>query len=80
MACSLLSLVVFPPLLLLVVAAYAYNWRRSAAGLVRDGIPRDKARGLGFLLMLSKLPNMIGFARFHWRRLTGRAMRIIEYK
>lgn len=77
---TLLALAAFPPAVLLVLAAYAYNWRRSTAGLIRDGIPRDKASGLGFLLMLSKLPNMIGYARFHWRRLTGRAMRIIEYK
>jgi hypothetical protein len=48
--------------------------------LRRDGIPLTKARYLGFLVTLSKFPNLIGMVQFHLRRLTGRDMRIIEYK
>ncbi len=70
----------FWPISLAVLAIYGYNWQRSSRGLMRDGIAPEHARTLGFLLMLSKFPNIIGMARFHWRRLTGRAMRIIEYK
>lgn len=66
------------PLVLLM--AYEWNYLRTLQGLVKDGLPKEQAVKHAGLLTLSKFPNMIGMARFHWRRLTGRAMRIIEYK
>ena len=72
--------VVWWPFSLPILGVYALNWARSTAGLRRDGIPLTKARYLGFLLSLSKFPNLIGMVQFHLRRLTGRDMRIIEYK
>lgn len=75
------------PLLLLVwpltfpaLALFALNAYRSAQNLARDGVEQRDLFAMGSLVMLSKIPNMLGYARFHLRRLTGRAMRIIEYK
>ncbi|MFZ7090924.1 glycosyltransferase [Primorskyibacter sp. 2E233] len=65
---------------LLIAALYAVNYIRTAKGLIHEGLPKDQAWLHALLLTLSKLPNLIGMARYHWRSLTGRAMRIIEYK
>ncbi|MCT4554962.1 MAG: glycosyltransferase [Pelagimonas sp.] len=77
---TLIALCMWWPLALFPLALYALNWQRSAKGLTRDGISQADSRYLGLLLTLSKFPNLIGMARFHLRRLTGRDMRIIEYK
>lgn len=66
------------PLILLTI--YELNYLRTAQGLVREGLPAKQAWHHAALLTLSKFPNMIGLARYHLRRLTGRDMRIIEYK
>lgn len=76
----LLSLAIAWWIPLILLMAYEWNYLRTLQGLVRDGLPKDQAVKHAALLTLSKFPNMIGMARFHWRRLTGRAMRIIEYK
>lgn len=65
---------------LVLLTAYEWNYLRSYQGLRRAGLAHDRALRHAALLVLSKFPNIIGMARFHWRRLTGRAMRIIEYK
>lgn len=65
---------------LIIIVAYELNYFRTLQGLLRDGVPISEAWRHAGLLTLSKFPNLIGMARFHWRRLTGRAMRIIEYK
>lgn len=67
-------------LFLAVLAAYLMSYIRTKRGLVAQGLPYWEARRHARLLTLSKIPNMIGMALFHWRRLRGRAMRIIEYK
>lgn len=76
----LLSLFIAWWIPLVLLFAYEWNYLRTLQGLVRDGLPKDQAFRHAGLLTLSKFPNMIGMARYHWRRLTGRAMRIIEYK
>jgi hypothetical protein len=40
----------------------------------------SRARRHGVLLTLSKFPNILGMGMFHYRRLKGRHMQIIEYK
>jgi hypothetical protein len=67
-------------LCLLVGALYLLNYLRTAQGLQRDNLPKAEAFRHAVLLTLSKLPNLIGMARFHLRRLRGADMRIIEYK
>lgn len=65
---------------ILLLGIYALNYVRTAQGLMAQGLPKGESFRHSVLLTLSKFPNMIGMARYHWRRLTGRAMRIIEYK
>lgn len=67
-------------ILVAVMAAYAINYSRTKSGLITEGLPHWEARRHARLLTLSKLPNVMGMFLFHWRRLRGRAMRIIEYK
>ncbi|KPA21250.1 Glycosyl transferase family 2 [Shimia sp. SK013] len=69
-----------PLLFLGVMALYGMNYVRTSKGLIADGLPGWEARRHARLLTLSKLPNMMGMILFHWRRLQGRAMQIIEYK
>ncbi|MWD30017.1 glycosyltransferase [Aquicoccus sp. SCR17] len=76
----LLALLTVPPLALLPLLAYAWNWWRTTRGLKAEGLAPAEARRHAGLITLSKFPNLIGMIRFHLRRLTGRAMRIIEYK
>ncbi|WP_136442054.1 glycosyltransferase [Pacificoceanicola onchidii] len=76
----ILSLAVAWWLPLLLFGLYEWNYIRTAQGLMREGLPGGEAFRHAILLTLSKFPNLIGLMRFHWRRLTGRAMRIIEYK
>jgi len=67
-------------LFLLVLAVYVANYIRTKNGLVREGLPYWEAWRHARLLTLSKLPNVMGMILFHWRRMRGRAMHIIEYK
>ncbi len=63
-----------------VAALYAGSYASALRGLLRDGIAPGLAWRYAGLLTLSKLPNLVGMARFWVRRLAGRAMQIIEYK
>jgi GT2 family glycosyltransferase len=67
-------------LVLGVLGGYALSWLRTARGLMRDGLDVPMAVHQAAYLTLSKLPNMVGLLTYHWRRLTGSAMRLIEYK
>lgn len=68
-------------ILLLVAIAYALSYGRTLLGLRKAGVSeRPLLYQLGGLLSLSKLPNMLGFIRYYWRKRAGRAMRLIEYK
>lgn len=69
-----------PMALILIVAIYGMNYMRTVKGLVRKGMEGSRARRHSVLLTLSKLPNILGMGVFHWRRLKGRSMQIIEYK
>ncbi|EEX12657.1 glycosyl transferase, group 2 family [Citreicella sp. SE45] len=68
------------PLAPLGLAVYAANYLRTVRGLRREGLPRGEALRHGVLLALSKIPNLIGMATYHWRRGRNAQMRIIEYK
>jgi len=63
-----------------VFGVYVLNFNRTYFGLIREGLPFWEARRQTVFLTLSKLPNVMGMILFHWRRIRGRAMRIIEYK
>lgn len=65
---------------LLVLAAYGLSYLRTLRGMVKAGLKRREARSHAMLLTLSKFPNVIGMAIFHWRQLRRAQMRIIEYK
>lgn len=68
-------------LLLLVILLYGLSYARTAMGLRREGVTETPLLfQLSGLLALSKLPNMLGMIRYYWRKRTGRAMRLIEYK
>ncbi len=79
-ACLLVALLVWWPLALVILAAYALSWWRGTEGLKRDGIAPRQAPALGLLLTISKFPNLIGMFRYFARKLRGSEMRIIEYK
>lgn len=79
-AFALFGLLVWPMLLLIPAAIYVYNYLRTVQGLQSGGMGKFRARRHGVFLTLSKIPNILGMAIFHWRRLKGRSMRIIEYK
>lgn len=79
-AVALLAVLFCPQLLILPIAAYGLNYMRTAQGLIAGGMDRRRALRHSRLLTLSKIPNAIGMALFHWRRLKGRRMQIIEYK
>jgi glycosyltransferase involved in cell wall biosynthesis len=79
-AIFLLGLATTPWVSLLAPLGYGANYLRTARGLRRQGLPPREVRSHAALITLSKIPNMIGLARYHLRRLRGASMRIIEYK
>lgn len=62
------------------IALYAYKMARIAAAKRARGLPGGTAAGIGVLLMLGKIPELLGLAHYHRNRLSGRRSRIIEYK
>ncbi|MFW2589666.1 glycosyltransferase [Sagittula sp. SSi028] len=62
----------------LVLALYVANYLRTAQGLRRDGLTEPFQQAC--LIFLSKFPNLLGLLRFHFRRLRGAHMTLIEYK
>ncbi|MBZ0129772.1 MAG: glycosyltransferase [Rhodobacteraceae bacterium] len=67
-------------LVVLVAGLYALSYGRTLQGLMQAGLPAANAAHQGLFLSLSKFPNLIGMALYHWRVMRGRAMQIIEYK
>ncbi|MBO9407037.1 glycosyltransferase [Shimia sp. R9_1] len=63
-----------------VLMIYTASYIRTKNGLVTAGLPYWEAWRHARLITLSKVPNILGMGMFHWRRLMGRSMRIIEYK
>ena len=65
---------------LIFFGLYELSYIRTAIGLSRAGMANNEIWRHAWLLTLSKFPNALGMARFHFRRLRGDEMRIIEYK
>jgi hypothetical protein len=67
----------------LAVLAIALLWLLKILQLShaqrRRGLPPQLARASGLLLMLGKLPQVLGLLGYHYDRLAGRASRLIEY-
>ncbi|GGG78342.1 hypothetical protein GCM10011415_29150 [Salipiger pallidus] len=74
------GLMIYLPVALLALAAYAFNYARTTQGLIREGLREGEAMRHASLITLSKIPNMIGLATYHWRKRRNAQMRIIEYK
>lgn len=79
-AIALLALAVFPPALALIAGVYTVSFWRTVEGLRQTGMATKRAARHAVLLTLSKFPNILGMGMFHWRRLKGHRMHIIEYK
>jgi GT2 family glycosyltransferase len=62
-------------LLIWAMRVLQMTWRDMRAGL-----SLRLACASGVLLMVGKIPQLLGVAEYHWHRLTGRASRLIEYK
>ena len=77
---ALVLWLVWPVTLVLIAAVYGLNYVRTVKGLTQSGMETPRARRHGVLLTLSKFPNILGMGMFHYRRLKGRHMQIIEYK
>jgi len=74
------GLISHPVMSLIGLAAYGYNFVRTASGLRAEGMQSARARRHAVLITLSKIPNVIGMMIYHRRRLQGHKMQIIEYK
>ncbi|MDO6586299.1 glycosyltransferase [Salipiger sp. 1_MG-2023] len=68
------------PLAGMALLLYALNYIRTARGLERMGLSARESRRHSALITLSKIPNLIGMATYHLRRLRNDQMKIIEYK
>ena len=79
-ALGIVALATMPWAILVILALYALSYVKAWRGLVRAGMGSAQAAHHSVFLTLSKLPNIIGMGVFHWRRMTGAAMKIIEYK
>lgn len=77
---ALIGLLTSCGLLIAVAALYGLSYVRTVRGLIGQGLPAAQALHHGLFLSLSKIPNLMGMAQFHWRRLRGHSTRIIEYK
>lgn len=79
---ALIGLAVWPLLFWAVLALYALSYARTVQGLGRAHPTLTSAQRLhhSVFLMLSKFPNMVGFAQYYLRKQRGDAMQIIEYK
>jgi GT2 family glycosyltransferase len=64
----------------LPLLAGSLNMVRLALRQRRRGLSAPVARASAFLLMLGKLPQLLGLISYHRNRISGRASRLIEYK
>lgn len=75
-----LALLAGSPLVWVILAIYGFSFARTLRGQRQLGLQgRDALKHAG-LLFLSKFPNALGMGQYFLRRLSGRAIRIIEYK
>lgn len=75
-----LALTWVPWTLVIAVALYCVSFFRSVKTLRNDKISDGNVWFLGFLLTISKFPNVIGMSRYYLRLLAQKPFRIIEYK
>jgi GT2 family glycosyltransferase len=61
-------------------AAYAASFLRIARRHRRRGLAPADARLYAAACIVGKLPNLLGMARYAWRKLAGTSGRLIEYK
>jgi glycosyltransferase involved in cell wall biosynthesis len=64
----------------LPILACVLNITRLALRQKRRGLSAPVARASAFLLMLGKVPQLLGLIGYHRDRLSGRVSRLIEYK
>jgi len=64
----------------LILLAWPMRVVRIAKRKVRAGSNAKLAGASGALLMLGKIPQLMGYAEYHWNRLRGRASHLIEHK
>lgn len=64
----------------LLVVPWPLRMAQLARRQRRRGLSANVARASGTLLMLGKLPQLLGLIGYHFDRLSGRASRLIEYK
>ena len=64
----------------LLLAPWPVRMAQLAQRQRRRGLSARVARASGTLLMLGKLPQLLGLIGYHFDRLSGRASRLIEYK
>jgi glycosyltransferase involved in cell wall biosynthesis len=64
----------------LVLLAWSINVRQIALRKLRAGLSVKLATASGGLLMIGKIPQLMGFSEFHLNRLIGRTSRLIEHK
>ena len=79
-AIAAIGVLVSPWLLAVSAAAYAFSYVRTARGLQANGLTQGKALHQAAFLTLSKLPNLLGILKYHWRAFRRQDMVIIEYK
>ena len=63
-----------------VLLLWAMHVLQIALRKLRTGLNVKLAGASGVLLMIGKIPQLMGFAEFHRNRLMGRASRLIEHK
>ncbi len=68
------------PLFAVVAALYAVSFIRTVRGLQAEGLPLKLSMHQAVFFFISKVPNLIGAARYRKRKRLGDAMEIIEYK
>ena len=83
MLCGVVCALLISPYVWLVVLLLALLWPLKMLQLAqaerRRGLPPMLARASGALLMLGKLPQLLGLLGYHYDRLVGRSSRLIEY-
>lgn len=79
-ALALLSAPFTPWIPLAVGALYGASYLRTVQGLHKGGLTWHEAAIHALYFTLAKLPNAIGMLTYHWRRLRGHQLQLIEYK
>ncbi len=65
---------------LVLTGLYILSFIRTRARLITEGIGANQASLHARFLVLAKFPNLLGIVEYHLKRMTGRAVEIVEYK